>query len=111
MEKHRLSIALCTYNGAQFLPAQLESMAAQTRLPDELVVCDDQSTDGSVEIIKSFAHHAPFAIRLEINAKNLGSTKNFEKAIGLCRGEIIGLSDQFETIRLRDTIAYRKVGR
>jgi hypothetical protein len=85
---------MCTYNGARFLSEQLESIAAQTRLPDELVVCDDRSTDGSVEIIRSFAYHAPFPIRLEINANNLGSTKNFEKAIGLCQGEIIALADQ-----------------
>jgi hypothetical protein len=90
----RISVAMCTYNGARFLREQLESIAAQTRLPDELIVCDDRSTDGSVEILKSFAFHSPFAVRLEINENNLGSTKNFEKAIGLCQGEIIALADQ-----------------
>jgi glycosyltransferase involved in cell wall biosynthesis len=85
---------MCTYNGARFLPKQLESIAAQTRVPDELVVCDDRSTDGCVEITKRFARHEPFAVRLEINESNLGSTKNFEKAIGLCQGEIIALADQ-----------------
>ena len=94
MERCRLSVAMCTYNGARFLAEQLESMAAQTRLPDELVVCDDCSTDGSVEILKSFARHSPFAVRLEINENNLGSTKNFEKAIGTCQGEVIALADQ-----------------
>jgi glycosyltransferase involved in cell wall biosynthesis len=85
---------MCTYNGARFLHEQLESIAAQTRLPDELVVCDDRSADGSVEIIKSFARRAPFAVRLEINEDSLGSTKNFEKAIRTCHGEIIALADQ-----------------
>jgi len=85
---------MCTFNGGRFLTEQLESIAAQTRLPDELIICDDGSTDESVEIIRSFAHHTPFAIRLEINTNNLGSTKNFEKAIGLCQGEIIALADQ-----------------
>src|SRR5258708_37621369 len=94
MKEQLLSVAMCTYNGARFLPEQLESIAAQTKLPDELVVCDDRSTDGSVEIIRSFAQRAPFEIRLDINANNLGSTKNFEKAIGLCQGEIIALADQ-----------------
>ena len=94
MATPRLSIAMCTYNGARFLSEQLESIAVQTRLPDELIVCDDRSTDGSVEIIRNFALHAPFEIRLEINTNNLGSTKNFEKAIGLCKGEIIALADQ-----------------
>jgi glycosyltransferase involved in cell wall biosynthesis len=94
MATPHLSIAMCTYNGERYLPEQLESIAVQTRLPDELIVCDDRSTDGSVEIIRSFAHHAPFPICLEINASNLGSTKNFEKAIELCRGDIIALADQ-----------------
>jgi len=94
MERHHLSVAMCTYNGARFLAEQLESIATQTRLPDELVVCDDCSTDGSVEILKSFTRHSPFAVRLEINEVNLGSTKNFEKAIELCQGEVIALADQ-----------------
>jgi len=85
---------MCTYNGAKYLKAQLDSIAAQTRLPDELVVCDDGSEDGSRQIIKSFAQSAPFPVRLEINETNLGSTKNFEKAIGLCQREIIALADQ-----------------
>lgn len=89
-----VSVAMCTYNGARFLREQLESIAAQVRLPNELVVCDDRSADESVEIIRTFARHAPFAVRLEINETNLGSTKNFEKAIGLCQGEIIALADQ-----------------
>jgi glycosyltransferase involved in cell wall biosynthesis len=94
MNKQRLSVAMCTYNGARFLREQLESIAVQTRLPDELVVCDDGSVDESVEILRSFADHARFPVRLEINETNLGSTKNFEQAISLCKGDIIFLSDQ-----------------
>jgi len=63
--------AMCTYNGARFLPEQLESVAAQTSLPDELVICDDRSTDESVEIHKVVFDRAPFAVRLEINDSNL----------------------------------------
>jgi GT2 family glycosyltransferase len=44
MRSTPLSIAMCTYNGALYLREQLESIAGQTRLPDELVVCDDRST-------------------------------------------------------------------
>ncbi len=94
MNQQRISVAMCTYNGARFLPQQLESIAAQTRLPDELVVCDDGSADESAEIARNFAKNAPFPVRLEINEENLGSTKNFEKAIGLCRGEILAPADQ-----------------
>lgn len=94
MNNRRISVAMCTYNGARFLSEQLESIGAQTRLPDELVICDDRSTDESVKIILAFLHRAPFAGRLVINETNLGSTKNFEKAIALCQGGIIALADQ-----------------
>ena len=43
----RISVAMATYNGERYLPEMLESLAAQTRLPDELVVRDDGSTDGT----------------------------------------------------------------
>jgi glycosyltransferase involved in cell wall biosynthesis len=93
-ERPAISVALCTYNGERYLPAQLESIAAQTRLPDELVVCDDASTDRTAKMVRSFARSAPFPVRLTVNAANLGSNANFEQAICLCRGEFIALSDQ-----------------
>ena len=89
-----LSIALCTYNGTNYLQEQLDSIAAQTRLPDELVICDDRSSDNTVDIIKLFASKVAFPVHLYINEKNLKTIKNFEKAISLCRGDVIVLSDQ-----------------
>jgi glycosyltransferase involved in cell wall biosynthesis len=90
----KLSVAMCTYNGASYVEEQLDSFAAQSRLPDELVVCDDRSTDGTPELVEAFAARAPFAVRLHVNPENLGSTRNFGHAIELCRGDIIALSDQ-----------------
>src|ERR1044072_5158133 len=89
-----LSIALCTYNGAAYLNEQLESFAAQTRTPDELVISDDQSTDDTLRLIEEFAATARFPVQLSVNESNLGTPKNFEKAISLCRGDVILLSDQ-----------------
>jgi glycosyltransferase involved in cell wall biosynthesis len=94
MKDLAISIALCTYNGSRFLPEQLESIASQKRLPDELVLCDDCSDDNTIDILESFARRVSFAVRLEKNSNNLGCTRNFEKAIRLCRGQIIVLSDQ-----------------
>jgi glycosyltransferase involved in cell wall biosynthesis len=91
---NKISVALCTYNGAKFLPAQLASLASQTRLPDELVITDDLSTDDTRRIIENFAAVAPFAVRFFQNEKNLGSTKNFERAISFCDGDFIFLCDQ-----------------
>lgn len=91
----KLSIAMCTYNGAAYLPEQLESIAAQTRPPNELVVCDDASSDRrTLEIVKAFARDASFRVRLFVNQRNLGSKQNFAQAIRRCRGEIIFLCDQ-----------------
>lgn len=89
-----ISVAMCTFNGEPFLDAQLGSISAQTRRPDELVVCDDLSSDGSAEIVRQFARSAPFPVRLVVNDRNLGSTRNFEKAISLCNGSIVALADQ-----------------
>lgn len=92
--KGTFSVAMCTYNGARYLRAQLESIGAQTRLPDELVICDDRSVDDSVRVVERFAASAPFPVRLEVNTSHLGSTKNFEKAIQRCAGTLIALADQ-----------------
>ena len=89
-----LSIALGTYNGAVYLKEQLQSFAAQTRIPDELVISDDQSTDNTVRLIEEFVATARFPVSLSVNESNLGIAKNFEKAISLCRGDVILLSDQ-----------------
>lgn len=90
----KISVALCTYNGALFLDEQLQSISAQTLLPDELVVCDDGSSDVTLTILERFASSATFDVRIFRNKRNLGYTKNFEQAIGLCQGELIALSDQ-----------------
>ena len=90
----RVSVALCTYNGAPYLGEQLESIASQSLLPYEAVVCDDNSTDASLEILREFKERVPFRIRIYRNSEKLGPTKNFEKAVGLCTGTIIALADQ-----------------
>jgi glycosyltransferase involved in cell wall biosynthesis len=89
-----ISVAMCTYNGGHFLRSQIESIAAQDRPPDELVICDDGSSDGSIEVLRECSHLSPFPIHLVINEKKLGSTRNFEQAISLCRSELVVLVDQ-----------------
>jgi hypothetical protein len=90
----KLSIAMTTYNGEQFLPAQLDSFAAQSRLPDELVACDDASTDSTVELLEEFARRAPFDVRIVRNPANFGHERNFAQAVELCTGDLIFLADQ-----------------
>jgi glycosyltransferase involved in cell wall biosynthesis len=90
----KLSFAMWVSLRANELRDQLDSLLQQRRLPDELVICDDASTDGSLEILRSFVAAAPCPVRLEVNERNLGISNNFEKAIGLCAGEIIATCDQ-----------------
>lgn len=89
-----VSVAMATYNGAGLLEGQLASIAAQTRLPAELVVCDDGSSDGTVEIVERFARQAPFEVRLIRNEQQLGFGENFMKAARQCRGDVIAWCDQ-----------------
>ena len=89
-----ISIAMASYNGAKYLREQLDSFVYQTRQPDELVVCDDGSTDGTLEILEAFRQEVPFPVHIHRNEKNLGYVKNFEKTSSLCVGDIIFLSDQ-----------------
>ena len=95
----RVSIAMTTWNGSAFVAEQLDSFARQTRLPDELVVCDDGSTDDTVEKLEAFAAYAPFDVRIQRNPENLTTTANFGKAVGLCGGEVIFFADQDDVWR------------
>ncbi|MCU0467356.1 MAG: glycosyltransferase family 2 protein [Arcicella sp.] len=87
-----ISIALCTYNGSRFLREQLQSLANQTLLPFEVIITDDCSTDDTAEIVKEFSEI--LNIRFLVNGVPLKVTKNFEKAISLCKGDIVLMCDQ-----------------
>jgi glycosyltransferase involved in cell wall biosynthesis len=89
-----ISIAMATCQGARFIDAQLESILAQSRPPDELVVCDDASTDDTLAHVEAFAARAPFPVRAIRNPARLGITKNFEQAVAQASGQIILLADQ-----------------
>lgn len=90
----RVSIALATYNGETFLREQLDSFLAQTRLPDELIVGDDSSRDGTLALLEEFAGRAPFPVNIAVNRPGLGPAANFATAIGRCSGDVIFPSDQ-----------------
>lgn len=89
----KISIALCTYNGEQFLRTQLDSILAQSFLNWELVVVDDVSTDGTWDILQDYAAKDG-RFKLFRNEKNLGYNRNFQKALGFCEGDYIAICDQ-----------------
>ncbi|KIC64539.1 glycosyltransferase family 2 protein [Chryseobacterium taiwanense] len=90
----KISVALCTYNGEKYIKEQLDSILNQTTKVDEIVICDDKSTDTTMDILRLYENKYPDIFRVYTNEETLKSVKNFEKAISLCTGEITFLSDQ-----------------
>jgi glycosyltransferase involved in cell wall biosynthesis len=92
--KIKTSVAMCTFNGEQFLKEQIDSILNQSVSIDEIIVCDDGSTDLTISILEEYSKKNPNLFKIYKNEINLKSVKNFEKGISLCSGEIIFLSDQ-----------------
>ncbi len=103
-----ISVALCTYNGARFLRTQLESIAAQSVQPLEIVLADDGSTDGTVDVARAWARTSDIELRILPGARRLGVTANFERALRAAHHEFIVLSDQddvWHPDRVRSSVA------
>ncbi|HEY3530061.1 MAG TPA: glycosyltransferase [Nocardioides sp.] len=94
-----VSVAMATYNGERYLPEMLESLAAQTRRPDELVVRDDASEDGTVGILHAFARRVPFRVEVIAGGPRLGYAQNFVAASRACSGHVIFFADQDDVWR------------
>ena len=92
-ESPSVSVVLATYNGEEFLAAQLDSILQQTFPLLEIIVVDDCSTDGTVALLNEYAARYPW-LKVLVNEVNLGFTLNFEKGMLLAKGELIAFSDQ-----------------
>lgn len=90
---NNISIALTTFNGSRFIKEQLDSILKQSLDFKELIICDDNSMDGTPRILQEYAN-SDSRVKLYFNSTNLGFKKNFEKAIELCSGDYIALCDQ-----------------
>jgi glycosyltransferase involved in cell wall biosynthesis len=91
----RVSVALCTFNGARFIEPQLASILEQPEELLEVVVADDGSTDDTIERVHRVAERAGSAGLIRVlPGGGHGVTANFERAVRACRGELIALSDQ-----------------
>lgn len=90
----RISVVMATWQGRRYLPGQLASIRGQTRAPDEVVIVDDASDDGTVEIIKDFAASTDSDVRLLRQEERQGSTAAFQRGISAATGDIIALADQ-----------------
>lgn len=97
MTRPRLSIVMCTYNGAAYLQPQLDSLLAQSLRPDEIVIGDDGSTDASMDMLQAFAvraRDAGIAVRLLRHRENMGYVDNFSAGLRAATGEVLFLCDQ-----------------
>ena len=91
----KYSIVLATYNGSKYIKQQLDSFKNQTRIPDEIIICDDGSSDNTITIIESYIkENSELNIILYKNEYNLGYSANFYKAANLSTGDVIFFSDQ-----------------
>lgn len=88
-----ISVALCTYNGAKYLPAQLDSILNQTHPADEIIIADDGSSDTTLDIIRNYAEREN-SIRFFVNDQNLGFVRNFSLAISKANCDYVALADQ-----------------
>ena len=90
----KISVAFIVYNGAQYLYTQLDSILAQTHKVDEIIICDDASSDNTIEVLEEYKNKYSNLFFIHYNNQNIGPTKNIEKAIQSCTGELILLADQ-----------------
>ena len=89
-----ISIALATYNGERYIAAQLDSIRRQSSTPNELIVCDDGSSDNTINLVRDFAENTSFPIRIVQNRTRLGYRANFMQAAAACTSELIAFCDQ-----------------
>ncbi len=89
----KIDILMATYNGGQYISQQIESILNQEFKEFNLIVCDDQSTDNTVEIIKEYMNKDS-RISLHVNDQNLGYNQNFMKLINLSTAPFFSIADQ-----------------
>lgn len=93
MKTTKTSVVICTYNGAKYIAQQLDSILQQTIPIDEIIICDDCSTDETLSILEKYQHNYPI-IKIFHNPTNIGSTAGFQKGIQHCKNEIVFFADQ-----------------
>ncbi len=87
----RLSVCMASYNGGRFIAKQISSILDQIGENDEIVISDDQSTDTTLAIIRTFSDPR---IKIFSNSGLKGPKGNFQNALNHAKGEYIFLSDQ-----------------
>lgn len=89
----KIYIAMPLYQGEPYLEETLESIQNQTRLPDELVMSDDDSKDSTLVIARQFVETLPFDVKV-LHHRPSGITANYLNALRSTIGDVIIFSDQ-----------------
>ena len=91
-----ISVCMATYNGAQFIKEQIDSILCQLSTEDELIISDDGSTDETLSIINSYKDNRikVFQHKAAEGSAFIKATRNFENAMSHAVGDYIFLSDQ-----------------
>jgi glycosyltransferase involved in cell wall biosynthesis len=92
--KQKVDIALATYQGGAFLAEQLASLLAQTHRINQVVVRDDGSSDGTVELIESVSDRGLTVRVISDDAQRLGPSGNFSKVLAATQAPYVALCDQ-----------------
>ena len=92
----KISVVMATYNGAEYLEEQLDTIRLQTREADELIACDDGSTDDTVEVFRRYTEKYGLQDKwhITVNERNLGYANNFNMVTLMATGDLIFFSDQ-----------------
>lgn len=88
-----ISVAIASYNGELYIKEQIQSILYQTLPVSEIIIVDDCSSDSTTKVIRNMLK-LDDRIKLVVNNKNQGHIKSFERALSLCSGSYIFLSDQ-----------------
>lgn len=89
----KTSVLITTYNGEKYISEQITSILLQTIKPDEIVICDDKSSDNTNVIIQEFEKKFS-AVKVYRNEYNIGYSLNFMNGLSKVSGDFIFLSDQ-----------------
>ena len=90
-----VSVLMATFNGTAFLQEQLTSILEGEGLPDELIIVDDCSSDGTVELAKRTCLQYPkvHTVLLQ-NESNMGPSRTFMRAVAHSTGDLLLFADQ-----------------
>lgn len=89
-KKPLLTVLMLSYNDEAYVAEALESVLHQQGFNDfEIVITDDASKDGTVDIIKDYTSRYPNIIHPVYNQTNLGITDNFNQTLKRCSGKYV----------------------